>query len=109
MAQFIKTRHRLNRYRRILIALQVASATFAETYFVASLIVSRDVVYLFIAFAVPVLAVLSVCSTRRQLRPDEDLLGTVRWLNARKKRYRKLYGIRVRYHSRWFPLLTFPK
>ena len=107
MAQFAELRGRLARFRRIQLTLQVAGAVLAETYFVLFWLMRGEGMSLFIAIAVLILAPIGYCQTCRQIRPEDDLRGTVRRLNAKKKFNRKRLRIRVRFPSKWFPLGEF--
>jgi hypothetical protein len=105
MAQFSEIRRRLARFRCIQLTLQVGAAAVAEAYFVLHWLMSGAVMSLFIAIGVSVLAFIAFVQTCRQLRPEEDLHGTVRRLNAKKKFYRKRLGIRTRFSR--FPFGVF--
>jgi hypothetical protein len=107
MAEFPEIRRRLARFRRILEALLVAQACVFGPATLAAWLFTSDAIWLLLAMVAIVVPLIGIWAFRRDLRPEEDLRGTVQFLNRKKKFYRKHLGIRFRFSKRWFPFGEF--
>lgn len=107
MAQFPEVRRRLARFRRILEKVLVVEALVLSVSMIVIWLLTTEAVWLLLAIVAFALQYLGIWALRRDLCPDEDLLRTVRLLNAKKKFYRKHLGIRFRFSAKWFPFPEF--
>ena len=103
MAEFRVIRNRLARFRSIVERLLVIEAILLGGTCSILWVIGQDQILLLFAVLGLLIPILGIPGLRLALRPEEDLPGTIRRLNAKKKYYRRKLGIRVRFSKRWFP------